>query len=129
MVLVSLAVVGTAGGAIYVDATATAGAKDGTSWEDAYIYLQDALAEAITEPNEIRVAQSTYRPDQDSANPTGSKQRSDTFQLISGVAIYGGFPTGGGQWNDRDPNTHHTILSADLDGDGNTAEDTLGPGW
>jgi len=49
MVLVSLAVVGTAGGAIYVDATATAGAKDGTSWEDAYIYIQDALAEAITE--------------------------------------------------------------------------------
>ncbi len=117
MVLVSLAVVGTAAGAIYVDATAAAGAKDGTSWEDAYIYLQDALAEAITEPSEIRVAQGTYRPDQDSANPTGSKQRSDTFQLISGVAIYGGFPPGGGQWGDRDPNVYPTTLTGDPNGD------------
>lgn len=117
MVLVSLAVVGTAGGAIYVDATATAGAKDGTSWENAYIYLQDALAEAITVPDEIRVAQGTYRPDQDSANPTGSKQRSDTFQLISGVAIYGGFPPGGGQWGDRDPNVYPTTLTGDPNGD------------
>lgn len=117
MVLVSLAVVGTAGGAIYVDATATAGAKDGTSWEDAYIYLQDALAEAITEPDEIRVAQGTYRPDRNSANPTGSKQRTATFQLISDVAIYGGFPTGGGPWSDRDPNAHVTTLTGDLNGD------------
>lgn len=117
MVLVSLAVMGTAGGAIYVDATATAGAKDGTSWEDAYIYLQDALAEAITEPNEIRVAQGTYRPDQDSANPAGSKQRTATFQLLNAVEIYGGFPPGGGQWGDRDPNVYLTTLTGDLNGD------------
>ncbi len=113
MIFVSLVIASTTEGMIYVDATATAGAKDGTSWGDAYIHLQDALA--MGGPDEIRVAQGTYKPDHDSANPTGSKQRTATFQLISDVAIYGGFPTGGGQWNDRDPNTHHTILSGDLD--------------
>ena len=117
MVFVSLVIASTADGMIYVDATATAGAKDGTSWEDAFIHLQDALAVAIVDPCEIRVAQGTYRPDHDSANPSGSKQRTDTFQLISDVQIYGGFPTGGGQWSDRDPNAYKTTLTGDLNAD------------
>jgi len=117
MLLFSLAAVGTVAGAIYVDATAVAGAKDGTSWADAYIYLQDALAEAVTQPDEIRVAQGTYRPDRDSAHATGSKQRTATFQLLDDVEIYGGFPPGGGLWPDRDPNRYLTILTGDLDGD------------
>jgi parallel beta-helix repeat protein len=35
------------------------------------------------------------------------------------VALYGGFPTGGGNWEDRDPNdpNNETILSGDLNGD------------
>jgi len=115
--ILTLTIAGTSAGAIYVDETATTGAKNGTSWADAYIYLQDALAEATTEPEEIRVAQGTYKPDQDSANPTGSKQRTATFQLISGVEIYGGFPAGGGQWQGRDPNAYLTILTGDLNGD------------
>jgi len=114
MVLVWLVVAPAATGAIYVDTAATAGAKDGTSWANAYIYLQDALTEALTEPDEILVAEGSYRPDHDSANPTGSKQRTATFQLISGVEIYGGFPPGGGQ---RDPNAHPTVLTGDLNGD------------
>ena len=117
MVFVFLVIASTAEGMIYVDATATAGAKDGTSWDDAYIHLQDALAEAMGVADDIWVAQGTYKPDHNSADPNGNKQRTATFQLISDVAIYGGFPTGGGQWNDRDPNTHHTILSGDLDED------------
>ena len=55
IVFFSLVVASTAEGMIYVDATATAGAKDGTSWGDAYIHLQDALAEAIGGPDDIRV--------------------------------------------------------------------------
>ena len=41
--------------------------------------------------------------------------RTDTFQLISGVGIYGGFPSGGGGWETRDPNLYETILSGDID--------------
>ena len=81
---------------IYVDANAT-GANNGTSWGDAYKYLQDALTEA--EPNQgiqIWAAQGTYRPDANTSNPGGTNDRTATFQLINGVAIYGGFPSGGG---------------------------------
>ncbi len=87
---------GTVAGAViyYVDASAS-GINDGSSWIDAYNELQDALAVAIS-GDEIWVAQGTYKP------TTGS-DRTATFQLISGVAIYGFF---GGE----------TILSGDLGG-------------
>jgi len=102
---------------IHVDTRAT-GANNGTSWVDAYKYLQDALTDANSSPKpiEIYVAQGIYRPDCSSANPDGTRNRTATFQLIDSVAIYGGFPSGGGCWNDRDPNQYETILSGDLDG-------------
>jgi parallel beta-helix repeat protein len=101
---------------IYVDANAT-GANNGTSWEDAYNYLQDALADPnLIGPAEIWVAEGTYRPDEDSGNPSGTGDRTATFQLINSVAIYGGFPSGGGTWASRDPKTYKTILSGDLAG-------------
>ena len=97
---------------IYVDANAT-GANNGSSWANAYKYLQDALAAA--EPNDkIWVAQGAYQPDEDAENPSGTGDRTATFQLENGVAIYGGFPTGGGTWASRNPNTYKTILSGDL---------------
>jgi parallel beta-helix repeat protein len=99
---------------IYVDASA-AGDANGSSWTNAYNYLQDALTDAnLNAPAEIWVAQGTYRPDEDTAHPTGTGSRTVTFQLIDGVAIYGGFPSGGGAWESRDPNTYKTILSGDL---------------
>ncbi len=100
-----------AGQIIYVDPCAT-GANDGTSWGDAYNYLQDALAVA-GDGNDIWVAEGTYTPDSYSADPNGSSDPTATFQLINGVAIYGGFPSGGGVWEDRDPNAYETILSGD----------------
>ena len=97
---------------IYVDANAT-GANNGSSWANAYKYLQNALAAA--EPNhEIWVAQGTYRPDRDTNHPGGTGSRTATFQLKNDVAIYGGFPSGGGNWASRGPNIYQTILSGDI---------------
>jgi len=52
-------------GIIYVDDSAT-GPQLGTSWDTAYMYLYDALADANSSPKpvEIRVAQGVYKPDQ-----------------------------------------------------------------
>ena len=101
------------GGTIYVDTTRNG---DGSSWADAYKYLQDGLA-AATSGDEIWVAEGIYTPDASSADPGGSGDRDATFGLINGVGIYGGFPAGGGVWEDRDPNAYQTILSGDLNGD------------
>jgi len=105
------------GKVIYVDADAT-GANDGSTWADAYRFLQDALANARSEtkPVEIWVAQGVYTPDSNAAEPNGTGDREATFQLMDNVAMYGGFPPGGGSWGERDPNLYESTLSGDLDG-------------
>ncbi|MHC5061184.1 MAG: BACON domain-containing protein [Planctomycetota bacterium] len=112
-----LVLAGNANGIIYVDASATAGAQNGTSWGDAFVHLQDALALAGADPCEIWVAEGTYAPDTIALVPEGSGDRSATFQLISDVQIYGGFPTGGSLWGGRDPNAYKTTLTGDLNTD------------
>jgi hypothetical protein len=108
-----------AGKIIYVDADA-AGATNGSSWADAYNYLQDALADAnsAVKSIEILVAQGTYTPDSYSTNPNGSGDREATFQLINGVTLKGGY-AGRGEINPdaRDFELYETILSGDLAGD------------
>jgi len=106
-----------AGEVIYVDADASTGG-DGTTWPMAYKYLQDALAYADSNPdvNEIWVAEGTYYPDEDEGGNVITNDRTETFQLISGVEIYGGFAGGGHD----DPNVrlihyYETILSGDID--------------
>ncbi|MHC4479012.1 MAG: PASTA domain-containing protein [Planctomycetota bacterium] len=99
----------------YVDGDA-GGAGDGSSWADAYNYLQDALA-AAAGGAEIRVAQGLYKPDQGSNDPSGTGDRYATFQLIDGVTIEGGYAGfGRPDPNAHDPNLYETILSGDLDG-------------
>ena len=96
---------------IYVRATATAGANNGSSWDDAYLSLQDALANAATGAV-IHVAAGTYFPAPDSTDRTLS------FELINGVQILGGYPADstGTTLADRDPQANPTVLSGDLDG-------------
>ena len=97
---------------ICVDINA-AGANNGLNWFNAFNHLQDGLAEADY-GDTILVAEGTYSPDEDTADPAGTGVRTDTFGLISGVALYGGFPSGGSDFADRDPNRYETILSGDL---------------
>jgi unsaturated chondroitin disaccharide hydrolase len=99
---------------LYVDDDAT-GANDGSSWTDAFIYLQDALAFAIS-GDEIQVAQGIYKPDQGVGVTPGDREA--TFQLINGVVLkgsYAGF--GETEPNARDIDIYETILSGDLNGD------------
>lgn len=96
-----------------VDVSVSGGVADGSSWPDAFADLQPALA-AAQPGDEIWVARGIYRP-----GPPGN--RAATFSLPDGVAIYGGFPPGGGDGSrgvrDPDPSANRTVLSGDLAGD------------
>ncbi len=93
---------------LYVKADA-AGAFDGTTWADAYTDLQAALS-AAESGNDIWVAAGTY-------TSGGPNARTATFQLRSGVGIYGGFAGTEASRGERDPATNLTVLSGDLNGD------------
>lgn len=101
------------GKTVYVDDDA-AGANDGSSWADAYNCLQDALMFA-TAGDEIRVAQGTYNPDDFVLSKRPNLGREESFQLINGVTLKGGY-AGFGQ---PDPSTrnielYETIFSGDI---------------
>jgi hypothetical protein len=93
---------------IYVDADA-AGGSGGSSWTNAFTELGDALALAPSCPNvtQIWVAEGAYRP-------TGGGDRSATFQMRSGLGIYGGFAGTETARSQRNSAAHLTILSGDI---------------
>lgn len=97
-----------------VDARAT-GNNDGTSWENAYTFLQDALAFASVPQNgitEIWVAKGVYVPDRNSDHPFGSGDRDATFLLdFNNITILGGFIGTEDDHNDRNPALNETVLS------------------
>jgi len=105
----------------YVDDDAP-GANDGSSWYDAFNYLQDALtaAEAYTE---IRVAQGIYKPDLGAGITPGD--RTATFQLKNNVTIKGSY-AGCGQPapNARDTDLYETVLSGELGAHGEITDNT-----
>jgi predicted outer membrane repeat protein len=115
---------------LYVDAAAT-GNHDGSSWTHAFRYLQDALTASAAsggDVTEIWVAAGTYRPDRGLGLVPGD--RSATFELQSGVTIYGGFasvlslpdPSERDELSDRAPLVHASVLSGDLSGDDDAAD-------
>jgi len=111
-------------GLILVDAGAS-GDNDGSSWDDAYNWLADAIA-AATSGSRILVAQGTYKPDQNTSSPLGSGDRYATFRLKNGVTIYGGFPAGGcNSWDDCDPNIYETILDGDIGAAGDSSDNSV----
>jgi hypothetical protein len=112
-----------AGKIIYVDDDAV-GANDGSSWTDAYKYLQDALA-VVNDGDEIRVGQGTYKPDLGVGITPGDREA--TFHLINGVTLKGGYAGfDETEPNNRDIELYETILSGDLNGnDGDVVVEDL----
>jgi uncharacterized repeat protein (TIGR01451 family) len=104
-----------------VDAHAS-GAGTGDSWTDALPSLQNALTLAQRCPSnsisEIWVAQGTYYPDDGGYQTDGD--RAASFQLQNGLAIYGGFQGNETDLSQRDPWSHITVLSGDIDQDDNS---------
>jgi hypothetical protein len=103
---------------IYVDADATGG-SGGSSWTNAFTELADALALAPSCPNvnQIWVAEGTYRP-------TTGADRSATFRMRSGLAIYGGFAGTETARDERSSFEHITILSGDIGTPGDASDNS-----
>ena len=83
-----------------------------TSWADA-CGLQYALDEAVY-GDQIWAASGIYTPTYQT-DPTDAQ--SATFEMKSGVAIYGGFAGSESELSERDWEINLTVLSGDLDGD------------
>ncbi len=97
-------------GVIFVD-TQAQGANNGLSWANAYIDLQEALAEAKP-GDQIWIAGGIYRP-------VASGLRTHSFELVSGVELHGGFDGSENWLHERDPAAPETILSGDIGTVGN----------
>jgi hypothetical protein len=108
----------------HVDASSNAFQPDGSSWESAIPHLADAIHLAAVCPgqDEIWVAAGTYYPDRSASFPQGNHDPDETFELHTGVAVYGGFlglahpflPGGETAREQRDPTANETILSGDI---------------
>ena len=107
-VLVSSAAL--AQGVVYVNGGAT-GANSGSSWIDAFVSLQDALA-TVQIGDEIWLASGTYHPDDGAFVEFGDTDTS--FVIPGGVSLYGGFAGIETERNERDFTVFKTVLSGDL---------------
>jgi hypothetical protein len=101
-------------GTYYVKPTAS-GSGNCQSWANACT-LQNALVTA-TSGDEIWVAAETYKP-------TTGTDRTATFQLKSGVAVYGGFDGTETTRDQRKPATNITILSGDIGTSGDNSDNS-----
>ena len=91
---------------IYVNRTA-AGGNNGLSWPDAFTDLNDALAFASeSHIKEIWVKADTYTPH--------ANDRTRSFELVDGVAIYGGFNGTETLRSQRNPALNPVILSGEI---------------
>lgn len=95
----------------HVDQGAT-GSNNGTNWANAYVDLQSALTNSSC--TTVRVAKGTYKP-------TTTAKRDISFEIKPGVAVYGGYPTGGGT---PDPAAHVTLLSGDIGAPGDASDNS-----
>ncbi|MFA6618334.1 MAG: choice-of-anchor Q domain-containing protein [Candidatus Neomarinimicrobiota bacterium] len=88
--------------------------NNGSTWANAYTSLQSALS-LVSSGDKIYVAKGTYLPSNE-VGGTGDSYK--TFQLVNGVAVYGGLVGNEDMstydLDNRDFSTNQTILSGDL---------------
>ncbi|MDA9257729.1 hypothetical protein N9P35_00875 [bacterium] len=101
----------------YVDASATNGANNGSSWSDAFTDLQAAL-DVAAENAEIRIAAGTYTP---TAAPDGSTDdnRDKAFHFNKNLVLKGSY----NPETDTQDFTNPSILSGDFKNDDAISDD------
>jgi hypothetical protein len=104
---------------VYVDGERGAGSHSGRSWEEPLPTVQGGIsvAQARLDTDDVDAcsvwaAAGVYVP---------GSQRIDSFELQPGVHLYGGFAGGERLREQRDWEQNETVLSGDLDGDGQLA--------
>ena len=97
---------------LYVKKDAT-GSNDGSSWQNAFRNLQDALYQVCPNVTQIWVAAGTYYPDEGGIQ--SNNDRSASFIMKNNIAIYGGFNGTETQLSQRNWTNNVTILSGDID--------------
>ncbi|MDO8368349.1 MAG: T9SS type A sorting domain-containing protein [Saprospiraceae bacterium] len=105
IVLLGASVVVSAQNRLYVHASAVGG-NNGTSWADAFTNLQTAL-QFVQTGSEVWVAEGSYLP-------TANNNRDSSFNLPSGVLLYGGFNGTETSLDQRNWQAHPAILSGDI---------------
>lgn len=102
---------------LYVDASRTTGANDGSSWENAFQgRLGLAAALGAAEPGtSVWVADGVYAP------ALAGAGRDIAFEVGEGVRLLGGFAGDETAEEDRDATAHIAVLTGDQAGDDATA--------
>lgn len=100
---------------ICVNGDVNGGNDDGSSWDNAFKRLQDAILFAMTTPQtkpvELWVAQGTYLP-------TDGNDRSVSFAPQGNLTVLGGFKGNESLRSQRSPSTFPTILSGAIGNSG-----------
>ena len=102
---------------VYVEAF---GNGNGSSWSNA-TSLQSALQSASS-GTEIWVKEGVYNPV--TCSSCTQQEREISFEIPSGVQVYGGFDGTETVLNQRNITTNITVLSGDIDGDGTGANNS-----
>src|SRR5688572_17236206 len=96
----------------YVNIEAT-GKNNGSSWQDAFINIQDAIDTAVA-GDSIWVADGEYLPTFLNGEDT---LRSRTFYINKAISLFGGFagiPGTEGNFSEHNPKANRTVLSGDV---------------